>query len=147
MPSSSCAGALSGHLWPLTTKFSHGLRPYALARSPRGSQSGPRTTSAPTFAETGLGGYQGRGWWGLAAPRGTPKPIVDQLNAEFVKLLKEPQFLAYLEKQAVLSAPTTTYWSTEPANPPSSGRGLRRSSPTRMFSSPSCPRRAATFSS
>ena len=26
----------------------------------------------PTFAEAGIGGYPGRGWWGLAAPKGTP---------------------------------------------------------------------------
>jgi tripartite-type tricarboxylate transporter receptor subunit TctC len=61
----------------------------------------------PTFAEAGLGAYPGRGWWGLAAPKGTPKAVVDRVNAEFVKLLKEPQFLAFLDKQAVVSAPTT----------------------------------------
>jgi tripartite-type tricarboxylate transporter receptor subunit TctC len=61
----------------------------------------------PTFAEAGIGGYPGRGWWGLAAPKGTPKPILDKLNAEFVKLFSEPKFLAFLEQQAVVSAPGT----------------------------------------
>jgi len=61
----------------------------------------------PTFAEAGIGGYPGRGWWGLAAPKGTPKPILDKLNAEFVKLFSEPKFLAFLDQQAVVSAPGT----------------------------------------
>ena len=61
----------------------------------------------PTFAEAGIGGYPGRGWWGLAAPKGTPKPILDKLNAEFVKLFSEPKVLAFLEQQAVVAAPGT----------------------------------------
>jgi tripartite-type tricarboxylate transporter receptor subunit TctC len=36
-----------------------------------------------------------------------PQPIVDRLNAEFVKLYREPKFVDYLEKQAVLPAPGT----------------------------------------
>ena len=63
--------------------------------------------TVPTFEEAGLGGYQGRGWWGLAAPAGTPKPIIDRINAEFVKLFNEPKMIAVLDKQATLSATTT----------------------------------------
>ncbi len=63
------------------------------------------TPDTPTFAEAGLGAYPGRGWWGLAVPKGTPKPIVDRLNAELVKLFSEPKFLAFLDKQAVVAAP------------------------------------------
>src|SRR5262249_38647669 len=44
---------------------------------------------------------------GLAAPKGTPKAILDKLNAEFVKLFSEPKFLAFLDQQAVVSAPGT----------------------------------------
>jgi len=47
------------------------------------------------------------GWWGLAAPRGVPQPIVDRLNTEFVTLYREAKFVEYLEKQAVLPAPGT----------------------------------------
>ena len=61
----------------------------------------------PTYAEVGWSGYPGLGWWGLAAPKGTPRPIVDTLNAEFVKLFTEPQFTAFLDKNAVVSATTT----------------------------------------
>ena len=61
----------------------------------------------PTLAEAGLPGYPGQGWWGLAAPRGTPLSVVARLNTEFVKLFNEPKFKAFLDKQAVASAPTT----------------------------------------
>ena len=61
----------------------------------------------PTFIEAGLGAYQGRGWWGIAAPAGTPRPIIDRLNAEFVKLFKEPKFSAFLDQQLVIPAPTS----------------------------------------
>jgi len=66
----------------------------------------PLLPEVPTFAESGIN-YPGQGWWGLAAPKGTPPAIVDKINAEFVKLYKEPAFIDYLNHQAVVSAPTT----------------------------------------
>src|SRR5471032_2600197 len=55
----------------------------------------PLLPDVPTFAEAGIN-YPGQGWWGLAAPKGTPPAIVDKVNAEFVKLYKEPAFIDYL---------------------------------------------------
>ena len=66
----------------------------------------PLLPNVLTFAEAGLN-YPGQGWWGLAAPKGTPSAIVDKINAEFVKLFKEPKFIAFLDKQSVVAAPTT----------------------------------------
>jgi tripartite-type tricarboxylate transporter receptor subunit TctC len=67
----------------------------------------PLLPDVPTLAEAGLPGYPGQGWWGLAAPRGTPPAIVERLNSEFAKLFSEPKFKAFLDKQAVVAAPTT----------------------------------------
>ena len=67
----------------------------------------PLVPDVMTFEEAGLGGYPQKGWWGLAAPAGTPKPIVDRLNAEFVRLFSDPIFVAFLDKQAVVAAPTS----------------------------------------
>ena len=67
----------------------------------------PLVPDVMTFEESGLGAYTQRGWWGLATPNGTPKPIVDRLNAEFVRLFNDPTFVAFLDKQAVVAAPTT----------------------------------------
>src|SRR5665647_3884811 len=58
-------------------------------------------------AEAGLGGYPGQGWWGLAAPKGTPPAIVNKINAIFVKLYKDPKFVDYLNHQAVVAAPNS----------------------------------------
>ena len=67
----------------------------------------PLLPNVPTLDEAGLPGYPGRGWWGLAAPRGTPPAVVARLNREFVTLFSEPKFREFLDKQAVVSAPTT----------------------------------------
>jgi tripartite-type tricarboxylate transporter receptor subunit TctC len=70
-------------------------------------QRSPLLPEVPTYAEVGWGAYPGRGWWGLAVPKATPAAIVDRLNGEFVKLFTEPQFTAFLDKSAVVSATTT----------------------------------------
>ena len=67
----------------------------------------PVLPNVPTFAEVGWGDYPGQGWWGLAAPKGTPPEIVAKLSSEFQKLFSDPKFVAFLDKQAVVAAPTT----------------------------------------
>jgi tripartite-type tricarboxylate transporter receptor subunit TctC len=44
----------------------------------------------PTMAEAGVKGYEILSWQGIFAPAGTPKEIVQRLNAEIVKILKMP---------------------------------------------------------
>ena len=44
----------------------------------------------PTIAESGYPGYDFSSWFGILAPAGTPKPIVDRLQAEVVKALADP---------------------------------------------------------
>jgi tripartite-type tricarboxylate transporter receptor subunit TctC len=67
----------------------------------------PLAPDVMTFTEAGLGGYPQRGWWGLATPKGTPKPVIDRLSAEFVRLFADQNFVAFLDKQAVVAAPTS----------------------------------------
>jgi tripartite-type tricarboxylate transporter receptor subunit TctC len=66
----------------------------------------PLLPDVPTLAEVGLGNYPGQGWWGLAAPKGTPPAAVAKLSSEFQKLFSEPKFTEFLEKQAVVPAAT-----------------------------------------
>jgi tripartite-type tricarboxylate transporter receptor subunit TctC len=40
----------------------------------------------PTVAEAGVPGYESTIWLGVMAPAGTPKPIIDRLNAEITKV-------------------------------------------------------------
>jgi tripartite-type tricarboxylate transporter receptor subunit TctC len=67
----------------------------------------PLLPDVPTFKEAGLGDYPGQGWWGLAAPKGTPAPVIDKMAAEFGRLFKEPEFNKFLEQQSVVASPTT----------------------------------------
>jgi len=60
----------------------------------------PRRTSVlpdvPTVEEAGLPGYLSYAWFGLVAPRGTPRAVIDRVNAETNKLLAMPQTQARL---------------------------------------------------
>jgi tripartite-type tricarboxylate transporter receptor subunit TctC len=57
----------------------------------------------PTMRESGVEGYEDAGsdlWFGVFAPAGTPKAIVDRLNAELVKALKTPEVVERIRVQA-----------------------------------------------
>jgi tripartite-type tricarboxylate transporter receptor subunit TctC len=45
----------------------------------------------PTMIESGLAGFTSEVWFGILAPAGTPRPIVDRLNAEIVSAAKTPE--------------------------------------------------------
>lgn len=71
------------------------------------AQRSPLLPNVPTYAEVGWGDYPGQGWWGLAAPKGTPAAIIAKINAEFVRTFRDPKFVEFLDKQFVVSAPTS----------------------------------------
>ena len=60
----------------------------------------------PAIAET-VPGYYNTGWWGIAAPAGTPKAIVDRLNAIMNKALATPEMIQRFEKNGLEVATTT----------------------------------------
>jgi tripartite-type tricarboxylate transporter receptor subunit TctC len=45
----------------------------------------------PSISET-LPGYEARGWNGILAPAGTPRPVIERLNREIVKVVRSPEF-------------------------------------------------------
>ena len=47
-------------------------------------------TTLPTISESGVTGYQALQWFGIAAPAGTPKAVVDRLNASITTILAMP---------------------------------------------------------
>src|SRR5580700_5206021 len=55
-----------------------------------GKQRSPLLPDVPTIEEAGVPGYTYYTWFGLWAPKGTPQPIVNKLNAELKKALTEP---------------------------------------------------------
>jgi tripartite-type tricarboxylate transporter receptor subunit TctC len=53
----------------------------------------------PTIAESGVPGFDVPLWFGLAAPKGTPRPVIDKLNAALKKALAMPDVKQALAKQ------------------------------------------------
>ena len=60
----------------------------------------------PTVAEF-VPGYEALGWYGLAAPKGTPTDVVDKLNATMAKAAVDPKFKARLADLGVEPMPIT----------------------------------------
>ena len=56
----------------------------------------------PTVAEAGVPGYELTIWLGIMAPAGTPKAIVDKLNAEIVKAVNRPEVKEAWDKQGAV---------------------------------------------
>jgi tripartite-type tricarboxylate transporter receptor subunit TctC len=54
----------------------------------------PFLPDVPTLEEAGLPGFDIRTWYGVLAPAATPKPVLDRLSAEMLKIIKSPQFAA-----------------------------------------------------
>jgi tripartite-type tricarboxylate transporter receptor subunit TctC len=68
------------------------LRALAVSTSTRS----PAAPELPTVAEAGVPGYDFNGWFGLFAPAGTPKAVVDKLHAAAVKAVQSPDLKAKL---------------------------------------------------
>jgi tripartite-type tricarboxylate transporter receptor subunit TctC len=60
-----------------------------------GKRRWPDLPDVPTFAEGGMPNYDASSWYGIHAPAGTPKAIVDRLNTELVRIVRLPD----VEKQ------------------------------------------------
>jgi tripartite-type tricarboxylate transporter receptor subunit TctC len=62
------------------------VRPIAVASQARLAA----LPDTPTAAEVGLKGYESSAWFGLVAPRGTPRPIIDKVQAEIAAAVADP---------------------------------------------------------
>jgi len=83
-----------------------------------GAQRSAVLPDLPTVAESGLPGYEVSAWFGIFAPAGLPQPVAKRLNAEFVKVMREPdlkQRLASLGADPLTSTPEefSTYLRSE----------------------------------
>jgi tripartite-type tricarboxylate transporter receptor subunit TctC len=83
------------------------IRPVAVT----GSKRSTLLADIPTFAEQGVSGLEPFSpWWGVFAPKKTPKPIVDKLSTEIQRIVKSPEFNA---KMASLGIEPTGMLSEE----------------------------------
>jgi tripartite-type tricarboxylate transporter receptor subunit TctC len=61
----------------------------------------------PTAAQAGMPGFEAVSMFGVAAPAGTPRPVIDRLNAELATILAMPDVKAKLLEQGVYATHTT----------------------------------------
>ena len=87
-------GGISGTLPPIA---SNKIRPLAVTSTKRSSQ----LPEIPTVAEAALPGYDITTWFGLLAPAGTPREIVNKLNAVIIGIVNEKEMTNYLIGQGV----------------------------------------------
>jgi tripartite-type tricarboxylate transporter receptor subunit TctC len=77
----------------------------------------PLLPAVPTMAEAGVPGFEWRTWASIVVPVGTPRPIVERLNAEVVKAVNAPEVREKLIAQGlepVGSPPeTVTQWTQD----------------------------------
>lgn len=57
----------------------------------------PAIPNVPTLNEQGLKGFEVKVWHGVYAPKGTPQPILDKINAALKKALNNPDVKKRLE--------------------------------------------------
>ena len=65
------------------------------------------TPNIPTLAESGVPGYKYAIWSGLLAPAKTPRALIEQLNAEVVRILRLPETAQRLAPLGTEAAPGT----------------------------------------
>ena len=90
--------------------------PNALAQVPQGrlralavttAKRVPQLPDVPTMQEAGVPGYAASVWLALLAPAGTPPEIVNKLNAEVAKVMKDPELRKALDSAGVEADPST----------------------------------------
>jgi tripartite-type tricarboxylate transporter receptor subunit TctC len=88
------------------------MAPNVTAGQVRALATSGKTRSAvlpdvPTASEAGVPGYEATIWLGLMAPAGTPKPIVDRLNAAVNDVIKRPDIVKLWKDQGAVPLPMT----------------------------------------
>jgi tripartite-type tricarboxylate transporter receptor subunit TctC len=90
------------------------LRALAVSSAQRNSMY----PDVPTVAESGYKGFEALSWSGMSVPKGTPKPIVDKLEAAMLQVMSSPAVKQRMESQGFVipvqgSKPYTAFVSSE----------------------------------
>lgn len=59
----------------------------------------PAAPDIPTLAESGVPGYESSAWFGLLAPAGTPRAVIDLLQQQVAAILRQPEVEKYFYEQ------------------------------------------------
>jgi tripartite-type tricarboxylate transporter receptor subunit TctC len=71
------------------------MRALAVSSAKRNSAA----PDVPAIAELGYPGFDVNPWWGILGPAGTPRPIVNKINADVAEILKTPDVQAFFKQQ------------------------------------------------
>lgn len=77
--------------------------PLAITKDTR-SQALP---DVPTLAESGYPDYKVSSWFGMHVPKGTPRPVIDKLNAATRKVQAKPEVIEFFKQQNIDMTPST----------------------------------------
>ena len=91
----------------ITTMASNAKAGQVRALGTTGTKRSALTPDIPTIAEAGVPGYEATIWLGVMAPAGTPKGIVDKLNAEINKVIARPDVKEAWARQGAVPMPMT----------------------------------------
>jgi len=69
----------------------------------------PQLKDVPTLAETVLPGFEASTWYGIYAPKGTPQPVLDQMQQAYLKVMTDKAFTSKMTAQAIQMLPTEQY--------------------------------------
>ena len=72
-----------------------------------GAKRSPAIPDVPTVAEAGVPDYEAGSWYGICAPAGTARPIVDQLSREIAAAVKLPDVIERLALEGVIPVGST----------------------------------------
>lgn len=72
-----------------------------------GAKRLPQWSSVPTMAESGMAGYDVTSWYGLCAPAGTPRSVVDKVHADLSTVLRAPDVQQRMNDMVIDAAPTS----------------------------------------
>jgi tripartite-type tricarboxylate transporter receptor subunit TctC len=67
----------------------------------------PVLPDVPTVAEAALPGYEYQDWWGVFAPAGTPRPVIDKISKETARIISLPDVKKQMLNQGEDGTPST----------------------------------------
>jgi tripartite-type tricarboxylate transporter receptor subunit TctC len=86
----------------VTTMAPNVLEGQVRALATTGKSRSAALPNVPTAEEAGVSGYEATIWLGLMAPKGTPKAIIDKLNAGVNEIIKRPEIVKVWADQGAL---------------------------------------------
>ena len=86
----------------ITTMAAHGRAGRVKVLASSGKARSAITPDVPTVSEAGVPGYEAVIWLGVMAPAGTPRPVLERLSTEIVKVVNAPEVKENWAKQGAV---------------------------------------------